>query len=87
VLAGGLLLLVACFLRRNPLAWVTAAWLGVGGAGALRLMLEPGGAYRLQGALALAVVLVPLAWLALSARGPTEGTPPRSRLGVRIPSQ
>ncbi|HXT52068.1 MAG TPA: hypothetical protein VN811_13570, partial [Thermoanaerobaculia bacterium] len=75
VLAGALLLLAGCFLRRNPLAWVTAAWLGLGGAGALRLLLEPGGAYRLQGALALAVVLLPTAWLALSARG---ATPARS---------
>ncbi len=68
VLAGGVLLLVLCFLRRNPLAWLAAAWLGLGGAAAIRLLAEPGGAYRLDGALALAVVVLPMAWLALSAR-------------------
>lgn len=68
-IVAGVLLLALCFLRRNPLAWVAAVWLGLGGAGAIRLLAEPGGAYRHDGALALAVVLLPVAWLLLTARG------------------
>jgi len=68
VVVAGVLVLAIFFLRRNPLAWVTAAWLGLGGAGAIRLLAEPGGVYRLDGALALTAVLLPVAWLALAAR-------------------
>ncbi|HEV8632177.1 MAG TPA: CPBP family intramembrane glutamic endopeptidase [Thermoanaerobaculia bacterium] len=68
VLVAGVVLLVRCFLRDNPLAWVAAAWLGFGGAAAIRLLAEPAGAYRLDGGLLLAALLVVAAWLLLGSR-------------------
>lgn len=74
LVAGAVLLLARGFLRDNPLAWLTAAWVGVGGAGALQLLAEPGGAYRLDGILALAAILAPVVWLLAAAlpRAPSE---------------
>ncbi len=73
LVAGGVLLLVRGFLRDNPLAWVASVWLGLGGAAAIELLALPGGAYRLDGGLMLAGILLPAAWLLLDARG---GVPP-----------
>jgi membrane protease YdiL (CAAX protease family) len=70
VLSAGVLVLVLCFLRDNPLAWVWSVWFGRGGAAAVGLLSEPSGTYRLHGAILLLVVLVSAVWLALeSARG------------------
>jgi membrane protease YdiL (CAAX protease family) len=68
VTAGAVVLLAVCFLRDNPLAWVTAAWLGLGGATAIQLLADAGGRYRLDGALLLAMLLLPALWLLFDAR-------------------
>jgi hypothetical protein len=71
VLVAALWLLVRFFLRDNPLAWVAAAWFGLGGASAIRLLAEPSGSYRLHGAVVFAVILLPALWLLLG-RKPRE---------------
>ncbi|MBZ5640031.1 MAG: CPBP family intramembrane metalloprotease [Acidobacteriia bacterium] len=59
--------LVLCFLRDNPLAWVWCVWFGRGGAAGIQLLTERSGAYRLQGALVVVVVLVSAGWLAVES--------------------
>jgi membrane protease YdiL (CAAX protease family) len=70
VVSAGVVVLVVCFLRDNPLAWVWSVWIGRGGTAAIDLLSQPSGAYRLQGGLLLLVILASIVWIALeSARG------------------
>ncbi len=73
--AAGVVILAACFLRNNPLAWLWSGWCGLAGAAALRLLSEPASLYRWNGALLLAAVLASAAWLALSGRGTSPERP------------
>ncbi len=73
IVAGSVIVLASCFLRRNPLAWLSAAFFGPSIVGAMRLVTQDGGGYRLDGILVLAIVAAWAVFLALSAfrRAPT----------------
>lgn len=67
---AGVVLLVACFLRDNPLAWLAAGWFGIGGLAAARLLSAPSRPLAWSGALLAAVLLATAVWLwAVSRRG------------------
>jgi membrane protease YdiL (CAAX protease family) len=66
-LVAGVWVLATFFLRDNPLAWLWSGWLGLGGATALRLMLEPASPFRWSGALLALVILASTVWLWASA--------------------
>jgi hypothetical protein len=67
ITGGAVLVLVLCFLRDNPLAWLWSAWFALGGNAAIRLIGEPGGAYRIAGIVLAAAILAPGVWLLVTS--------------------
>ncbi len=75
--AGGALVLAACFLRSNPLAWPWSIYFAVGTVAALDMLAEPATPYRVSGIVLLLLVLAPALWLVReAARAGKEGSAP-----------
>jgi len=72
VFIAGLWAVARFVLRDNPLAWAAAVLLIAGVPAAVGLLKQPETWFRLNGALVLVVVVLPLVWLALQARGGRE---------------
>jgi hypothetical protein len=61
-LLAGVVVLVTCFLRANPLAWLFSCWFAFGGVAAIRLIMEPAALFRWSGVLLVGAIAAS-AWL------------------------